>query len=638
MVQHEHASETIRPPRTPTALAILLVALLAGWSVHGASQPPQQATALVGGTIVDGTGSGPFAGTVLFRGDRILAVGPTVVPPKGSTVVDVRGQTVLPGLFDVHTHVMESPAGAGSADWVKNLMAYVYCGVTSVTEFGSYAENFEALRRLQTSRELVMPRLALASRLAPPKGHGAESGRPSVHTREVLTPREGDAAMTSILDGPRPDVIKVFADGWRYGTGLDMDNIQPDTLRAVVDRAHGANLPVLTHTVTAAQARLAASTGVDMIGHSVGDRDLEPDVIDMIRAKGLTYVPTLSVYESRDGEMPPLLADVLEPSAREALARRTAAAAARAGDSGAAARLRRFETMRRNVALVRAGGGRIAVGTDAGMANTFHGWATLHELKLLVAAGLTPLEALVAATGNAARAVRVDQDRGTLAAGRIADILVVVGRPHERIDDVENIHAVYLGGRLVDRQRLKDAIASTAPHPLARQVASDRLDDFEQESGRAAGGQLWVDYTDNGHDRSRLLWTRSRRTSNGHALLAFARLAVKEQPTARLTLPLSGGGLLPVDASGFRALAFDVRGDGAYRILAAVRGRSLAMPLTAGFDAGPEWRQIVVPFSEFKGEGLLPSWTTDLLNVAFELGGPAGSRRWLEIDNVRFLR
>ncbi len=284
--------------------AVLLLALVSWWSAAGSSQSVAGRIALVGGTVVDGTGAPPFNGTVLLLGDRIEAVGPKVAIPKGTTIVDVSGQTVLPGLFDVHTHVMESPAGGGSSDWAKNLMAYVYSGVTSVTEFGSYAENFDQLRRLQATRELVMPRLVLASRLAPPKGHGAESGRPSVHTREVLTPREAEAAMSAILGGPRPDVIKVFADGWRYGTGLDMDNIQPDTLRAIVDRAHGENLPVLTHTVTLSQARLAASVGVDMIGHSVGDRDLEPDVIDMVRSKNLTYVPTLSVYEPRDAEIP----------------------------------------------------------------------------------------------------------------------------------------------------------------------------------------------------------------------------------------------------------------------------------------------------------------------------------------------
>jgi len=617
--------------------AVLLLALVSWWSAAGSSQSVAGRIALVGGTVVDGTGAPPFTGTVLFLGERIEAVGPKVAIPKGTTIVDVSGQTVLPGLFDIHTHVMESPAGGGSSDWAKNLMAYVYSGVTSVTEFGSYAENFDQLRRLQVTRELVMPRLVLASRLAPPRGHGAESGRPSVHTREVLTPREAEAAMSAILGGPRPDVIKVFADGWRYGTGLDMDNIQPDTLRAIVDRAHGENLPVLTHTVTLSQARLAASVGVDMIGHSIGDRDLEPDVIDMVRSKDLTYVPTLSVYEPRNAEIPPLLAEVLEPAARDALARRKAAATATT-DAGAVSRQRRFETMRRNVALMRSGGARIAVGTDAGMANTFHGWATLHELRLLVSAGLTPLEALTAATGNAARAVRVDRDRGTLAAGKLADLLVVSGRPHERIEDIENIRAVYMGGRLVDRQCLKDAIASPAPFPLASGSIGERLDDFEQDGGRAAGGQLWVDYTDNGHDRSRLVWTRSLRASGDHALLALARLGVKDQPSARLTLPLAGGGLLPVDASAYRGVTFDVRGEGAYRFVGSSRTRGATRPVAAGFEAGPEWKRIVIPFVEFTGEGLVPAWTKDLLSLAIELNGPAGSRRWLEIDNVAFVR
>lgn len=616
----------------------LVVILLVGWSHLAASQAASQPVAFVGGTIVDGTGAAPFVGTLVIHGDRVVAVGPTVVPPKAATVVDVRGQTVIPGLFDIHTHVMESPAGAGSSDWAKHLMAYVYCGITSVTELGSYAENFEALRRLQATGALVMPRLVLASRLAPPKGHGAESGRPSVHTNEVLTPREADATMSSILGGPRPDLIKVFADGWRYGTGVDMDNIQPDTLKTIVDRAHGANLPILTHTVTLAQARIAAQAGVDMIGHSVGDRDLESDVIDMVRTKGLTYVPTLSVYEPRGADIPPLLADVLEPAARQALARR-AAAASGTTDTNALARQRRFETMRRNVALMRAGGARIAVGTDAGMSNTFHGWSTLHEMRLLVAAGLTPFEALIAATGNSAKAVRVDAERGTLAMGKMADLVVVGGRPYERIDDIENIRAVYMAGRLVDRAQLKAAIASTDQYPLAAQPATGRLDDFEQDAGRATGGQLWVDYTDNGHDRSRLMWARSLRAAGNHSLLAFARLAVKEQPFARLTLPLAGGGLLPVDAIAFKGVAFDVRGDGAYRLVVAARSSGRAAPRAAGFNAGPEWRHVVVPFSECAGDGTEgTAWVRQLLSLAFELAGQAGSKRWIEIDNVEFVR
>jgi hypothetical protein len=121
-------------------------------------------------------------------------------------------------------------------------------------------------------------------------------------------------------------------------------------------------------------------------------------------------------------------------------------------------------------------------------------------------------------------------------------------------------------------------------------------------------------------------------------LLAFARLGVKDQPMARLTLPLSGGGLIPADASGFTGLAFDVRGEGAYRILLGVRGRSPATPLGAGFDAGPEWRRVAVPFARFDAAGLPPSWTMGVLTVAFELPGPPGSQRWLEIANVAFMR
>jgi hypothetical protein len=134
------------------------------------------------------------------------------------------------------------------------------------------------------------------------------------------------------------------------------------------------------------------------------------------------------------------------------------------------------------------------------------------------------------------------------------------------------------------------------------------------------------------------MWMRSLRSPDDHSLLAFARLAVKDQPMARLTLPLAGGGLLPVDAGPFRGVGFDVRGDGAYRLLLTLRGRSVAQPLAARFTAGPEWQHVTIPFAELKAEGLDAPWTKDVLTLAFELTGPPAAQRWIELDNVGFVR
>ena len=131
---------------------------------------------------------------------------------------------------------------------------------------------------------------------------------------------------------------------------------------------------------------------------------------------------------------------------------------------------------------------------------------------------------------------------------------------------------VWLGGQEVDRPGLRAAIDAETPPPTAVASIAGVVDDFERANGRASGGQLWVDYSDGGHDRSRLSWTRTRRTADNHALLGYARLAAKERAFTRLTLPLAGGGRLPVDASAFSALQFEVRGE-ARTSLSLPRGR-----------------------------------------------------------------
>ena len=119
----------------------------------------------------------------------------------------------------------------------------------------------------------------------------------------------------------------------------------------------------------------------------------------------------------------------------------------------------------------------VAVGTDAGMPGTFHGYSTLRELQLLVLAGLTPLEAIAAGTGVSARALAVDGQRGTIAPGKLADLVLVEGRPDERIDDVLQTRRVFLGGSELSLADLEKAIQSTelTPLPVQRMArAADR--------------------------------------------------------------------------------------------------------------------------------------------------------------------
>jgi imidazolonepropionase-like amidohydrolase len=609
-----------------------LAAMAASVSLLSAQIIPE--TAIVNATIVDGTGAVPRQGTVLIRGDRIAAVGPDVVVAPGARIVEGRGHTLLPGLFDLHTHLPYSAVDDLTGDWGKVLKAYLWCGVTSVADFGTYPETFEPMRRLLREGALPGPRIHLAARLTTPLGHGAEGGRGDFFSLEVQTPREARAAMKRWL-AYKPDAIKVFTDGWRYGTEPDMTSMEEATLRAIVEEAHAQNVEVLTHTVTLEKAKIAARAGVDVIAHGIGNAHADDELIKLMRDKGTTYAPTLAVYESKPrGIFSPLLRILLEPAAI-AIREKQTGGAARPNP----ARETRWRNLMRNVALLKDGGVRFGTGTDAGVTGTFHGYATLREIELLVAGGLTPLEALTAATGNSAKALRVEAERGTIAEGKLADLVLVEGAPHENIADIKRVSQVWLGGKAVDRERLARAIASTDPTPLPARKAVALVDDFEGPAGRTRLGTLRVNATDGGVDNSRMLFEVIARQGGGKALSIHARMAQKARPYAQLVLPLSPGAVEPVDASAFQGVRFEARGDGMYRLVVPIRAVRDYSPFAAEFSAGPEWRPVAVPFSKLaRGRFTQPAtWTArDLLALVFEVSRPAGGFGWLQIDNVRF--
>src|SRR5262249_14966781 len=148
------------------------------------------------------------------------------------------------------------------------------------------------------------------------------------------------------------------------------------------------------------------------IAHGVGDRAVDEELFKLMKAKSTAYAPTLAVYEPRGRDiLTPLLAAVLAPQARLGFVppqnppMRPASDSAENGDPP---RLRRWTILQNNTAALRKAGITFGVGTDSGVTGTHHGWATLRELQLLVAGGLTPIEAITAATGAAARAIKVD--------------------------------------------------------------------------------------------------------------------------------------------------------------------------------------------------------------------------------------
>jgi hypothetical protein len=273
------------------------------------------------------------------------------------------------------------------------------------------------------------------------------------------------------------------------------------------------------------------------------------------------------------------------------------------------------------------------------MPSTFHGYATLHEFDLLVQAGMKPLEAIRAGTSVSARAMGLDSERGTIAPGRAADLVLVQGRPDENIGDLLNTRHVFVSGVEYDPRQLEGAIQSREMTALPVRSVDPLIDDMEREDGRTRLGTLRVNGTDAGIDHSPMLFHRIVRSGGDHALLIQATMAQKENPYVRVEFPLTAASVSPADVSGFSGIQFDVRGEVAPRLLVSTySGRSVSDPWAAGFSVSPEWQTVKIPFTDLKRRATGGWDARDLRAILVELSGPPKSGVWLEIDNLRLFR
>jgi len=583
-----------------------------------------QTFAITGATVADGTGAIPRHATVVVRDGLIASIGGEI--PPGVQTIDATGHTLTPGFFDLHTHLPYSAVSGLRGDWGKVLKAYLACGVTTVVDFGTYPETFEPMRRLWKEGVVAGPRLHLAARLTTPGGHGAEGGRGDFFSLEVSTVREAREAARRWL-AYQPDAIKVFTDGWRYGSAPDMSSMQEEVLAEIVKEAHQRGVEVLTHTVTLAKAKEAARSGVDVIAHGVGDARADAELIALMRKHQTTYASTLAVYEWKQGPMAPMLRMLLEPAALRILDGRRAA-----DIREPASRKRRWSHLMANIALLREGAVRIGNGTDAGVTGTMHGWSSLREMQLLVQGGLSPLEALTAATGASAAGIKVDRERGTIEPGKAADLVLIQGEPHRDISHLDRITRVWLGGKEIDRAKLLRDIADPGVTPIPSRRAVPLIDDMESPGGRTKLGTLRVNATDSGHDHSKMMFTTLQRAPGNHVLSIQARMAEKARPYAQVWFPLSPGGIEPIDATGFEGIQFDARGDGAYRVNLQHRAARGDRAPVAGFQAGAVWNTVRIPFAAFQPAPALKQ----LQVIEMELAREAGRQVWLEVDNLRF--
>ena len=414
-----------RPPAVPTSVTR---------SVHEidaiAAPPVSATTAIVGATVIDGR-CGPVLrdAVVLVRGSRIVAVGSraATVIPVGAKIIDGSGRTLVPGLIDAHFHL-------DGDDALPAL--FLSHGVTSVRDPGAWIEAYAQVRR---STDAV-PRLFLAG----PHLDGVSPAYPN----DALVVRDADETRRAVdmLVSQGASVIKAYF------------RLPPSLLRVVVSTAHARGVPVTTH-LEVVDADEAIRAGVDGVEHitSFGTALLPPrdaeryrqsvmadnnarrdgrySVWNAIELNSPRVAPVLQLIVSRGTFISPTLA-VFEKQAN---------------DSGATpAQVHAFAQMLAFTGMIRRAGGHVVVGSHSSVPHAERGWAYQRELELLVASGLTPMQAIVAGTSENAAFFRVSDRLGTIAVGKLADLVLVLGDPLQDITRMRHVDRVMLNGRWVD--------------------------------------------------------------------------------------------------------------------------------------------------------------------------------------------
>jgi imidazolonepropionase-like amidohydrolase len=423
----------------------------------GAQTPQPGTMAFTGARLIDGAGATAVEqATIVVTNGKIVAVGPSarVTVPANATVINVAGKTIIPGLINAHGHIdpdISINPGPYREEMVRRLKLAASYGVTSIMTLGfeTYDEP-DGFYLRDTQRLGVGPLVTDAPRLY-------AAGRPILFRPGPTGTETADDARIDVQRHVplRADFIKLHLDG----TPLDL---KPDVIAAAIDEAHKHNFQTAVHIVYLKDAKMALDRGVDVIAHSVRDTDIDAATIAEMKRRNVTLIPTLVrdyavfIYENTpDFFTDPFFlrgtpvfkheVDLLNDPAHQARMR---------ADGPTQASKKQYAQGMKNLKLLVDNGIPIAMGSDSGSIpdrnpGRWTGYNEHVELEMMVKAGMTPMQALVAATGTAARAMKID-GAGTLQTGKWADLVVLNANPLTDIRNTRQIDSVYIGGRKVN--------------------------------------------------------------------------------------------------------------------------------------------------------------------------------------------
>jgi imidazolonepropionase-like amidohydrolase len=429
---------------------------LAQQQIPGRQTPMRQVVLLRNARVIDGTGAPPQEHvSLLLRNGKIEQMGGVEIQgPVGTQIRDLTGKTVMPGIISAHSHLglivndaESSATGYTRENVTAQLKQFERYGVTTILSLGLNRDLVFVLRDEQQAGRLAGATIFTAGR-----GIGVPDGAPPLLAAadQVYRPTNEKEARHDVdeMAAHRVDIVKIWVDKL-HGKAPEMT---PQIYKAVIDEAHKRHVRVAAHEYALEDAKQLVSDGVDVLAHSVRDQVVDDAFVKAMKQHHTWYVPTFTVDESAYvyAQRPEFMQTAFfqQAAGPQLLAKFNASGYTDRinQDPQTSQHQKDFANGQQNLKKLFDAGVNIGFGTDSGaLPGRIPGFAEHHELELMVKAGLTPMQAITAATGENAKLLHAT-DRGTIAVGKRADLLVLDADPLADIGNTQKIFAVYHEG------------------------------------------------------------------------------------------------------------------------------------------------------------------------------------------------